>query len=232
MAIAAPPKTYINLIRCMKKKQVKTVVGFVLDKSGSMSSCKRSTVSGFNEYIQTLKKENKRGSCKFNLTLFDTVIYQKNINTELHDIKELTPKAYDPNGGTALYDAAVETIEMIKDRIDEEKEKPAVLIAIMTDGEENSSKLHNEKCLKDLIHKLEHEGNWTFVFMGANQDSYQNASKIGISRGNTMNWNSEGMSFAMASFGEQSSNYLRSASLGDQVQTKNFFDTGGKEDAS
>lgn len=217
-----------------KQKKVKTVVAFILDKSGSMQSCERSTRNGFNEYIQTLKKDNKRGMCSFNLTMFDTEVFQKYVNTDLHDVKELTTKTYTPNGGTALYDAAVETIEAIYKSIQEQDEKPVVLVAIMTDGEENSSKKHDEKCLKNLIHKLQHEGNWTFVFMGANQDAYHNAAKIGISRGNAMQWASdeEGARDAIGLYAMSSSNYLRNASDGRVKGISNFFDVTGGVDTN
>ena len=45
-------------------------VSFVLDETGSMQSVKEQTISGFNEYIETLKKDTK--NIKFTLTKFNT----------------------------------------------------------------------------------------------------------------------------------------------------------------
>ena len=41
----------------MSRNKVDTVVGFVLDESGSMEGVRESTVSGFNEYLSSLKKD-------------------------------------------------------------------------------------------------------------------------------------------------------------------------------
>ena len=41
----------------MNRNKVDTVVGFVLDESGSMEGVRESTVTGFNEYLGSLKKD-------------------------------------------------------------------------------------------------------------------------------------------------------------------------------
>jgi len=38
---------------------MKTLINFILDKSGSMSMRTDATISGFNEYLKTVKKEEK-----------------------------------------------------------------------------------------------------------------------------------------------------------------------------
>ena len=62
----------------MKKKVVKkskklenVYVNFVLDETGSMDIVRDSTISGFNEYIKTLKKDAK-GPILFTLTKFNS----------------------------------------------------------------------------------------------------------------------------------------------------------------
>jgi hypothetical protein len=156
-----------------------------------MSSIQKSVISGFNEYINGLK--NQGGSVKFSLTMFDTVSIDKPyVNADIKSVEPLNDNTYRPNAGTPLYDAAVDTIETVYEEV-EHKEDYAVVTVIMTDGEENSSQRHTEKCLKELIEKLEDKGNWTFVFMGANMDSYATAEKFGIARGNTVNWQSSNL---------------------------------------
>jgi len=85
---------------------MKTIVNFILDKSGSMEDQRDATISGFNEYITTLKKKTK-GKVLFSLTLFHTNFIRKYVATPLNKIKKLTRRSYNPDGMTALYDDVV-----------------------------------------------------------------------------------------------------------------------------
>lgn len=169
----------------IKKKVSKTVgetlVNFILDKSGSMESVKSATISGFNEYINTLKKDGNKYS--FSLTLFDTQIETPFINTPLNEVDNLDAEKYDTNGSTALYDAVCTTIKKVDEKVGQK-----VITIIMTDGEENASKEYTQVQMKAMIAEREKKGNWSFVYLGANQDSYVNAQKFGISQMNTSNF--------------------------------------------
>lgn len=177
------------------------------------------TISGVNEYIHQLKKGVK-GDCNFTLTLFDDIsidVPYKDVS--IKQVKPLNKDTYIPTGGTPLYDAAVNALEELSKRIDEYKSKPKVIVAIMTDGEENSSKQHNEDCLKDLIRELTSEGNYTFIFLGANQDSFSNAHKWGIDRGNTVNFSQASVGNSFNLMAASSVNLANAKSL----RTSNFF---------
>ena len=203
---------------------MKTIVNFILDKSGSMDDSRDATISGFNEYLSTLKKE--KGDILFSLTLFDTEITKKHVVIPLSKVKKLTRKTYVPDGMTALYDAVVETVESANEKISEIKEKTKSLVVIMTDGQENSSSQHDQSCLKDLIKKLEKE-NWTFVFLGANQDSWLTTGDWGLSMNNVANFNSSvaGTRSAFANLAKDTTAYACSM----KASTDKFF---SKEDLS
>src|ERR1035437_6725076 len=148
------------------KKQLKQITCFILDKSGSMSSIEKQAIAGFNEYIDTLKKS--KVDVSFPLTLFDTIAVETPYkNVAIKDVKKLNSETYVPRGGTPLYDACVETIEVLNTEVESEHnhtdKEIAVSVVIMTDGEENSSTKHDEKCLRDLVYKLTKKGNWTFA---------------------------------------------------------------------
>ncbi len=164
-------------------KKPTTIVNFILDKSGSMSSVQDSTISGVNEYISTLKKD-KKSKYEFSLTLFDTEVTKPYVGVSLKDVKDLDKDTYAPEGMTALYDAVCKTIKGVK-----AAKNQKVITIIMTDGAENSSKEYTQVQMKALIGEREKEGNWTFVYLGANQDSYAVAQAYGISTGNTSNYN-------------------------------------------
>ena len=115
-------------------------VNIVLDKSGSMESVRGATISGFNEYLGTLKRD-KENTYKVSLTQFSYGVEETYTMKPLEEVKELTLENYDPNGGTALYDAACKTIERIRKSMCEYcKGKVKNIVVILTDGQENSSK--------------------------------------------------------------------------------------------
>jgi hypothetical protein len=63
----------------------------------------------------------------------------------------------------------------------EEKDRPAtVIVAILSDGEENSSKMYGHRRIQDMIKLQEDVYNWKFLYLGANQDAIATASSMGI----------------------------------------------------
>ena len=178
--------------KTINTKTITTIVNFILDRSGSMNECKEGTISGFNKYLKDLQK--KKGHVLFSLTFFDTRVDKKYTLVPLSEVKKLNSENYVPDGNTALYDAAIDTIEQVSEQVDGMREsKPTVLTVIMTDGEENSSVHHDRECLNDLISKLQKAGNWTFIYLGANQDSWDNARHMGFSSGNVANYQSSNL---------------------------------------
>lgn len=163
-----------------EKKRVN--VAFILDKSGSMGSIEGATMEGFNAYISKLR-EDTNIDYRFSLTLFDTEVRVKYSNERLEDVRKLDRDSYRPDGGTALYDAACETLLKL------ESDGRKTLIVIMTDGEENSSKKYNQEQFRDFVRLLKGTGVVSFVFLGANQDAWANAQKWGFEKQNVAFFN-------------------------------------------
>lgn len=199
------------------KQSKETLVAFILDKSGSMGVIASATRSGFNEYIGDLQKD-KKGSYSISLTLFDTLVDKRHVNTPIGKVEKLTKVNYIPSGMTALYDAAMQTIDAAEKSA---KKGQKVLCIIMTDGEENSSVEYKAADLKKKIKELEGKGNWSFVFLGANQDSWQVGGNIGISAMNTANYNATAGG-AGAGFATMSAN-TRAFGGNDTMATSSFF---------
>lgn len=165
-----------------------TVVHLLLDTSGSMESVRDATITGYNEYINSLKEDG--GKFKVSLTLFDSDMQGKlrlekryeAVNVD--DVPELTRETFVPTGGTPLYDAFCTTLKDVKDRKDEK-----YLFVVLTDGEENMSREHTAKHMSKLKKELEDKGNWTFIYLGANQDAWATAQTFGYSVNNVSNFN-------------------------------------------
>lgn len=161
-------------------------VAFIVDKSGSMDSCRQQVISGYNEFVGDLKRE-KDLDIRFSLTLFDTIVHVMFHSHTVTDVRDMDAAAYAPDGWTALYDALGLTLSALEARLGSDKDTPVVVI-VMTDGQENSSREFNRDKIKAKIEALQKRGNWTFVFMGADQDAWAAGGAIGIPRANTLSY--------------------------------------------
>jgi hypothetical protein len=169
----------------------------VLDESTSMTSVRNETLTGINEQIKTIKSlEKKFPDHKYIVSIvkFSTTAQHLIQEVPASKVEELSNNDYMPQGWTALHDAigmGVNTLNTkIKSKLD--SGEASALVVIITDGEENSSKEFNSLKIKDLITGLEKTGMWTFTFIGANQDAVLTAKSLGVSLGNTVNYNASG----------------------------------------
>jgi len=168
-----------------------TEIAFILDRSGSMQSIKAGTLEGVNAFLDQQKQENAAYPVKFSLTLFSTEIEVRHSSIPVTEVPSLSDATYLPHGGTALLDAIGITIDSLGKRLAEtpEADRPAkVIVAIMTDGEENSSRLFDWNQISEKIKHQTDVYKWEFLFMGANQDAIATASRISIDRDSGVNY--------------------------------------------
>jgi len=157
-------------------------VGVVLDRSYSMQDCRQETINGLNEYLGHLKAE-AGVHYRFSLTQFDShSIDNLYVDVPLEEVAPRTLENYVPRGGTPLFDAVGRTMHAISERVPAHQ---PVLFVIQTDGQENASQEWTRERLFAAIKAKETDG-WTFIFLGADQNAYAQASLMGISVGNTM----------------------------------------------
>lgn len=156
----------------MKKNKLDII--FLLDRSGSMSGSENNTINSYNSYLSKQKKN--KYLTKITTILFDDQ-YEILFNREnIKEVKYLTNKEYYVRGCTALYDAIGKTINFYSRQI-----KNKVLFIIITDGLENASREFDKLRIKQLI---QNHPNWEFIYLGANIDTYSEATKIGIKESN------------------------------------------------
>jgi hypothetical protein len=162
------------------KHQVHNLV--ILDESGSMNSIKSFIIKGFNELVQTVKGIEKQFPEQEHL--ISMVSFNSLNNKILHftdpiqQLETINDKSYQPDSMTPLYDAMGFSISRLKHYL-EGKENYSVLVTILTDGEENSSKEYNCSTIKNLVTNLERQ-NWTFTYIGADHDVEEMALKMNI----------------------------------------------------
>lgn len=146
----------------------------IIDRSGSMSSCKQQVIEGMNEFVAEQRK--LPGRCNMTSVLFD---HEYDICFESRDLKTLsymTDEHYVPRGTTALYDAIGRTVESCKARF-ATKPPDQIICVIVTDGLENASKEFTQQQIRTLVESLP---DWKFVFIGANQDAVLTAKSMGM----------------------------------------------------
>ncbi|MBQ7462822.1 MAG: VWA domain-containing protein [Bacteroidaceae bacterium] len=146
------------------KKRVYNLI--IVDESGSMSIIRDQAFAGMNETLQTVRQMQKKfpeQEQHVTLVTFDTghaTWHYDNIPAE--QTKDLDWNAYNPGGGTPLYDAMGLAISKVNAQV---LEGDNVLVTVITDGEENSSREWTLKMIRTMIEKLKKQ-NWTFTLIG------------------------------------------------------------------
>ena len=177
---------------------------WVLDRSGSMGACWRSTIDGFNSFMH--EQRGAKGTAAFlSLVLFDEAAGEPACQIQYQGLPiakapDLSSETYVPRGNTPLYDAVGETI-LATERIASTYDH--VLFIIQTDGQENASREYTQHTLYELVGRKRAAG-WDFMFMGANIDAYQVSTTMNVPHANTMSYDSAihtSKAFASASLG-------------------------------
>lgn len=166
-----------------------TEIVVIIDKSGSMYSIAKDAIGGFNQFIKDQQKE--AGDANVSIVLFDNEAYPLAEGIDVQSVTLLDANNYRPSGGTALYDAIGNAIASLNNRIDtlSDSEKPERFVfAILTDGEENSSKEYTREAIESMIKHNTDNNSWQFIFLAANIDAAQAASSIGINANFAMNF--------------------------------------------
>lgn len=159
-----------------------TLINVILDESGSMEIKRADVIGGFNAFLK--EQQQLPEQARMSITKFNTTCTTTNRATPLVDIKPLSEKSYIPGGNTALFDAISQTVRLAdQDKTNDDR----IVCLIITDGEENSSRETTYAQVKELIAEREKQGNWTFVYLGANPEAF--ARDIGLPQRNTKAYN-------------------------------------------
>ncbi len=208
------------------------IINFVLDESASMSGRRQQTISAANEYISGMRADakEKEQHVLFSLTIFNTSTRVVHAAEDIQNVPDITQETYTPSGGTALLDAIGITVETIASKVDEHKWRPAILCVVMTDGEENSSGKFSNEDIEKLIAAKEKEGNWTFVYLGADKEAWHKGASYGFAKSRSVGYDAENMVGTMSALRSSTKHFMGSVDTDHEVYgSADFF--AGTDDA-
>ncbi|SFV32800.1 hypothetical protein [Hyphomicrobium facile] len=162
-----------------------TTIIMVLDRSGSMSSCREATITAVNKYLKDSKADATLKDADFELVIFDTESIDTIRDGKIVDAPELTAADFVPRSGTPLLDAVGRGIGKIDAKLAASNGEKAILV-VVTDGEENQSRKHTYESVEALIADRQEKG-WLILFLGAGLASAQQGTRMGIRPANVVN---------------------------------------------
>ena len=108
------------------------------------------------------------------------------------DVEKLKESEFVPRGHTALYDAIYSSlVYFMEKKLKDPSSFDSCIFYVATDGLENASTITSEK-LKDMVTAAAKPiYNISILYLGSNQDSIEEAQKMGINEGQAINYSEE-----------------------------------------
>ena len=192
-----------------------TFVSFLLDETGSMGAIREETVTGLNDYVDSLRESD--AEILFSLVSFNSNRTRRRYVAEpIAEVGRLSLEDYRPDAMTPLIDAAVKIIRATEEAVSARGDDAQVVVVMQTDGEENVSVEFDNRDLAALIKEKTAAG-WEFVLLGAGMDAFGAARRAGIDIAPSR----------VASYGRTRSRQLF-ASIAENV--RGFAESGAPED--
>ncbi|MCQ2360483.1 MAG: hypothetical protein MJ009_03245 [Paludibacteraceae bacterium] len=156
----------------------------IVDESGSMEHLLKSTLSGLNEVISSIRAAQQKyaDTQEHFVSVLAFCDYERRYiyeDTPVADVRQITERDYHPCGCTPLYDATGMALTRLEVKSGDDVHSNQ-LVTIITDGLENSSKEYEAQSIKSLIERLTKKG-WSFSYMGTGHDVKSVADLLSIS---------------------------------------------------
>ncbi|MBR2005122.1 MAG: VWA domain-containing protein [Thermoguttaceae bacterium] len=153
----------------------------VLDASGSMGVVENDVKGTFNSFIA--EQREQPGKTVLDVYQFSDETTRIVRSADLSTFENDLMRSYRCSGCTALNDAVCQAIDEIGAEFAAlpESERPEqVLVAILTDGEENASRRFTKADVKERIDRQTNVYSWKFVFLAANIDATETGASLGL----------------------------------------------------
>jgi hypothetical protein len=192
-----------------------THIAVILDRTGSMESIRDDTIGGFNAFLKQQKAEP--GTATLTLVQFDSQDPYEVIHRfkPINEVSELNRETYIPRASTPLLDAlgrGINDLEKSLSELKEEDRPSKVVVVVVTDGQENSSREFRRDQVEKMIKEKSEKDFWQFVFLSADLAAIGDARSVGFQANAVLLFekNSKGSSEAWASLSARTSDWRSS----------------------
>lgn len=155
----------------------------ILDRSGSMESIRDDTIGGFNAFLH--EQQAQPGKATLTLVQFDTQDAYEVVHhfQTIDQVPDLTQATFVPRSGTPLLDAlgrGINDLDAQLQAIPEAVRPARVVMVVITDGQENSSREFGPGDIQAMIQRKQKQDDWQFVFLSADLGAIDDAIAGGI----------------------------------------------------
>jgi len=155
---------------------------FVIDESGSMHHHRHAVESVVRSLADSLKDTLQK--TRVSLYTFSSAVDRKLLSS---DPQAMSLFNFRPNGQTALIDAVMKAVIDHKVMHVPSYEDHSYLLYVITDGEENGSRIYRAQQLRQELADL--PNNWTVAALVPNNTGVHYAKQVGFPAGNIEIWN-------------------------------------------
>lgn len=197
---------------------------FILDKSGSMANCWNETLDALGHQYQLIEQhclKHPEQPVRASLVYFNVRSQRAFWNIDGTELSQQPFRFGHPAGGTALMDAIGLSIHQLQVRM---KPQDDAIVIMLTDGEENSSKLYSFRQISEFMEQLTATGKWTFTLLGADVDAFAAiGSKLRMRPSQVFMYEKSQTKEAFDELNMKMTNYFEKKSKGESVQDTFLF---------
>jgi hypothetical protein len=162
-----------------------THITVILDRTGSMESIRDDIIGGFNAFLE--EQQKLPGKATMTLVQFDSQDPYEVICrfAPVFKVPKLDRNVYVPRASTPLLDAigrGINDLEASLGSVDDTSQPAKVVLAIVTDGQENASREFNRAQIVKMIAEKTKKHDWQFVFLSSDLEAIRDAESYGIAR--------------------------------------------------
>lgn len=206
---------------------MKNYIGISRDHSQSMRGIASAALKDYNESVSAIRDAAETNNIDTIVSVVEcgvpsspadvftsAGVRRAVVNSQIASLVPLT-NYHTPGGSTPLLDSVGELITILESAPDANDKDVSFLVMVVTDGEENSSRMWTAYRLAEKIRELQATDRWTFVFR-VPRGYAKNLTKLGIHSGNILEWETteRGMTQSTVQTKAAVDSYYKARSLG------------------
>jgi hypothetical protein len=184
---SASPPSYSDILKAEQKQiensqKSKLRIIVLLDASGSMQGMKSEAIQAVNLFVKKQQESKTNDEVVFDFFTFNSESRHLVVNKPLAEVNPIPEDQYTPEGSTSLYDTIGYVLDFYKNDHD-------VLLVVMTDGYDTSSKKYTGKTIKPLLDQRKISPfDWEPVWLGADPTVTQIGTDLGVNASASVNF--------------------------------------------